>query len=223
MEKTTGIEFPYAKDNKERLPWEHYLSEFEQADPQEIAQRLQIAYDQEAKSFQVTLLGTVYSVTWPDFQVTHKEDSVGYYPLEDTVSAKILVIRYLLYGLVFPNGGEFYTYREMPSGDLYDRQFNGRCILRLAYGFGSKIDRFRLVMERMGGKKLEFGDASYEVRLTEDYYVRFILWEGDDEFPPSSQILFSDNFPNAFEAEDRTVVAEVCIGMMKALDKCIGS
>mgnify|MGYP000594588565 CR=1 FL=1 len=29
-----------------------------------------------------------------------------------------------------------------------------------------------------------------------------ILWEGDEEFPPSSQILFSDNFPVSFQAED---------------------
>ena len=25
----TGKEFPYGKDNKERLPWEHYLSQYE--------------------------------------------------------------------------------------------------------------------------------------------------------------------------------------------------
>jgi len=222
MEKTTGIEFPYAKDNKERLPWEYYLAEYKQADPQEIGQRLKIDYNSEAKQFTVKFLGTVYHITWPEFEVSHEEDGIGYYPVEDTVAAKILAVRYLLYGVPSLNGGEFYTYREMPSGDLYDRQFNGRCILRLAFGFGGKIDRFRLAMERMGAKKLEFGDASYEVCLTEEYYLRFILWEGDDEFPPSSQILFSDNFPNAFEAEDRTVAAEVCIGMMKSLDKILG-
>lgn len=223
MEKTTGKEFPYEKDNKDRLPWEHYLAEYKQADPQEITQRTQLPYDSEAKSFEMKLLGTVYFITWPEFEVSHKEDSIGYYPLEEMIAAKILVIRYLLYGEPSLAGGEFFTYREMPSGDLYDRQFNGRCITRLAYGFGNKIDRFRLVMEHMGAKKLEFGDVSYEVCLTGQYFVRFILWEGDDEFPPSSQILFSDNFPVAFEAEDRTVVGDVCIGMMKALDGCIGS
>ena len=34
------------------------------------------------------------------------------------------------------------------------------------------------------------------------YQIQMILWEGDDEFPPSSQILFSDNFPVSFAAED---------------------
>ena len=89
MENTAEDRFPYGKDNKERLPWEHYLSLYEKADPQEIAQRLRIVYDEAAKSFQVEFLGSVYAVTWPDFQVTHQEDDMGYYPLEHSTSAKI--------------------------------------------------------------------------------------------------------------------------------------
>ena len=46
-----------------------------------------------------------------------------------------------------------------------------------------------------------------------------ILWEGDEEFPPSSQILFSDNFPVAFQAEDMAVVGDISINMLKALAK----
>ena len=48
-----------------------------------------------------------------------------------------------------------------------------------------------------------------------------ILWEGDDEFPPSSQILFSDNFPVSFAAEDMAVMGDVIIGSLKAFLKCL--
>ena len=49
-------------------------------------------------------------------------------------------------------------------------------------------------------------------------FVRLILWAGDDEFPPSAQILFSDNFPAAFtQGEDMAVVGDVTIDMLKAL------
>ena len=221
MENTAEDRFPYGKDNKERLPWEHYLSLYEKADPQEIAQRLRIVYDEAAKSFQVEFLGSVYAVTWPDFQVTHQEDDMGYYPLEDMIAAKILVIRYLLKGEDSFPSGNFVAYNDMPWGNVYQKQFHGRCILRLAYGFGNKLDRFAKVLERMKGKKLELGDISYEICLIGRYYVRYILWEGDDEFPPSSQIIFSDNFPHAFEAEDIAVVGDVTIGMMKALEKML--
>ena len=39
----------YEKDSKERMPWEHYTQEFATADPKEIASRLSIPYDEEAK------------------------------------------------------------------------------------------------------------------------------------------------------------------------------
>lgn len=223
MEKTIDEKFPYGKDNKERLPWEHYLSQYEQADPEEIAQRLQIAYDSEHKRFTLEFLGTVYHVTWPDFQVDHKADDMGYYPLEDMIAAKILMIRYLLKGKSSFAVGNFCTYSEMPWGNVYQKQFHGRCILRLAYGFGNKLEHFQKVMEKMGGKKMEFGDLSYEICLVGQYYIRYILWEGDEEFPPSSQILFSDNFPQAFEAEDMAVTGDVTISMMKALERMINS
>ena len=53
-----------------------------------------------------------------------------------------------------------------------------------------------------------------------DRYLRFLLWEGDEEFPPSAQILFSDNFPLAFvQGEDMAVVGDVSIGVLKAMSK----
>jgi len=47
--------------------------------------------------------------------------------------------------------------------------------------------------------------------------MRFILWEGDEEFPPSAQILFEDNFPYAYQAEDMAVAGDVSITTLKVL------
>ena len=90
-------------------------------------------------------------------------------------------------------------------------------MMRLAYGYGSKLSVFEKKMEKLGARKLELGDISYEFEFLNDHFVRFILWEGDEEFPPSSQILFSDNFPLSFEAEDLAVVGDVSIGALKKL------
>lgn len=84
----------YEKDSKERMPWEHYMTEYKAADPKEIAARLSIPYDEEKKMFTLTFLGTEYSVSYPDFTVSHKEDDMGYYPLEEMIYAKILTIRF---------------------------------------------------------------------------------------------------------------------------------
>ena len=117
--------------------------------------------------------------------------------------------------------GKFKTYREMPWGEVYLRQFDGRCIKRLAFSYGNRIKDFQAIMEHIHCVPVEHGDIAYQLEIFPGYLVQMILWEGDDEFPPSSQILFSDNFPVSFQAEDMAVMGDVIIGSLKAFAKAI--
>lgn len=219
--ESVGDKLGYGKDSKERLPWEHYLSQYQEADPREIAARLGISYDEEQKYFTLKFLGTVYQISWPDFQVSHEADDMGFYPLETMTYARTLTIRFLLNGAEASSTGKFKTYREMPWGEVYLRQFDGRCIKRLAFSYGNRIKDFQAIMEHMHCVPVKHGDIAYQLEIFPDYLVQMILWEGDDEFPPSSQILFSDNFPISFQAEDMAVMGDVIIGSLKSFAKCI--
>lgn len=219
--ESVGDKLGYGKDSKERLPWEHYLSQYQESDPKEIAARLGISYDEEQKYFTLKFLGTVYQISWPDFQVSHEADDMGFYPLETMTYARTLTIRFLLNGAKASGTGKFKTYREMPWGEVYLRQFDGRCIKRLAFSYGNRIKDYQAIMEHMHCVPVKHGDIAYQLEIFPDYLVQMILWEGDDEFPPSSQILFSDNFPISFQAEDMAVMGDVIIGSLKSFAKCI--
>lgn len=219
--ESVGDKLGYGKDSKERLPWEHYLSQYQESDPKEIAARLGISYDEEQKYFTLKFLGTIYQISWPDFQVSHEADDMGFYPLETMTYARTLTIRFLLNGAEASSTGKFKTYREMPWGEVYLRQFDGRCIKRLAFSYGNRIKDFQAIMEHMHCVPVKHGDIAYQLEIFPDYLVQMILWEGDDEFPPSSQILFSDNFPISFQAEDMAVMGDVIIGSLKSFAKCI--
>ena len=219
--ESVGDKLGYGKDSKERLPWEHYLSQYQESDPKEIAARLGISYDEEQKYFTLKFLGTVYQISWPDFQVSHEADDMGFYPLETMTYARTLTIRFLLNGAEASGSGKFKTYREMPWGEVYLRQFDGRCIKRLAFSYGNRIKDFQAIMEHKHCVPVKHGDIAYKLEIFPDYLVQMILWEGDDEFPPSSQILFSDNFPISFQAEDMAVMGDVIIGSLKSFAKCI--
>ena len=115
--------------------------------------------------------------------------------------------------------GKFMTFREVPTyGELYIQPFTGRCLKRLTYGFGYKLKAFAEAMERIpGAEKLSVGDVSYEFELINGYRMQFLFWEGDDEFPPSAQILYSDNFQFGFHAEDMVVAGDLSITTVKNL------
>lgn len=204
-------------NNKELIPLEHYLEAYRNSDPDEISARTGFVYDAEKQVFYITFLGRSYEVAHPEFEVKCLDEKYGFSPLLETNPAKILVVRFLLEGAAAVSTGKFLTYREVPWGELYYRQFNGRCMMRLAFGYGFKLDQFARVCETIGAEPVKAGDKGFEFEIFPGYKVQFLLWAGDDEFPPSSQILFSDNFTAAFHAEDLVVVCDVIIGTLKKL------
>mgnify|MGYP000231831121 FL=1 len=219
-----AVDLNYEKDSKERIPYEHYLEVYQNADPAEISSRCNVPYDAEKHEFTVSLMGVSYRISWPEYRVQHLGDDgtdgpvIGWYPLEEKPNAKILVLRYLTEGGAAPSTGKFLTYREIPWGEVYFKQFQGRCLFRLAFGFGGSWMHSVRSWNVSALRSISSGDVGYELEFMKGLFVRLILWAGDDEFPPSAQILFSDNFPAAFtQGEDMAVVGDVTIDMLKAL------
>lgn len=194
-------------NNKEEKPLEFYVGKFREMDPAEMAARCGLPYDGAARTITMDLFGEQFLVSHPDYTV------VGPTPL--TNAERILFLRYLLDGRKAQPLGQYLTYREFPWGEVYLRQFTGRCINRFAFTYGSKLDLLNRIMERLPAKKLPRSDCGWEVELMEGLSIQFLLWAGDDEFPPNAQILFSDNFRYAFTAEDLANVGDIVLNRMK--------
>lgn len=45
--------------------------------------------------------------------------------------------------------------------------------------------------------------------------MQIMVWEGDEEFAPTAQILYSENFADGFAAEDRVVAGDILISAIK--------
>jgi len=200
------------ENNKEMVPFEYYLEKYKKLDTAEAAARTGVKFDLEKNCFYMRLLYADYRLYWPEFRI--ESDHENALALK-SIPAQIYLIRFLLEGCASAAGGSFLTYREMPWGDVYLTPFTGRCLTRAAFTFGTRLNAFKAACEKMGLLPVKAGDAAYQVEVMPGYEVRMIVWEGDDEFPPNSQMLFSDNFPQAFSAEDRTVTGDLVITEIK--------
>lgn len=208
------------ENHKEEVPFEHYLEKYGSLDPEEAAQRLNILYDAAGQEFRLRFMGYEYAVAYPVFAVRPLDVSAEEADLfRSSIPAQTFILRYLLEGQYVQSSGRFMTFREVPTyGELYIQPFTGRCLKRLTYGFGYKLKAFSEAMERIPGvKRLSMGDVSYEFELVNGYRMQFIFWEGDEEFPPSAQILYSDNFQFGFHAEDMVVAGDLSITTVKSL------
>ena len=198
-------------NHKEGVPFEHYVELFRNLNPEEACARTGAAFDGTA--FTLRLVNAEYKITWPDYSITaDREDAFALKALP----GQTFLLRWLLEGKAAPARGQFKTFREMPWGELYIQPFTGRCLTRAAFTFGTRVAQFAAAMEKLGAKKLPHGDAAYELELLPGYAMQLIVWAGDEEFPPNSQILYSDNFADSFAAEDRVVAGDILISIVKA-------
>ena len=196
-------------NHKEEIPLAHYQARFQASNPREIQERLPgAAFDGEA--FSLTLLGKEYRITHPDGTVTAADASVPPLPTQP------FLLRYLLEGKEVSWGGGWKTFREMPWGEMYIKPYTGRVLTRAAFTFGTRLDAFRAACVKMGAVPVPHGDAGFLFDFLGSFQMQVLVWAGDEEFPPSAQVLYSDNFASGFAAEDRVVAGDILISTVKA-------
>ena len=198
------------ENHKEEVPFAYYEEKFRQLSPVEAAERAaDAAWD--GKEFTLTLLGRTFAITHPDYSI-RALDGGAVPPLP----TQTFLLRYLLESKNISWAGQWKTFREMPWGEMYIKPYTGRVLTRAAYTFGFRVDGLRKAAEKMGAKALPHGDAGFEFTLIGPYRMQILVWEGDDEFPPNAQVLYSDNFADGFAAEDRVVAGDILISTIKA-------
>ena len=199
------------ENNKEEVPFRHYCELFRGLDPEEAAKRCGVTF--ENGEFRVRLLDTDYYLAWPEFAI-RTESGKGL--ALDKLPMQTFLMRYLLEGRNAGESARLLTFREMPWGEVYIQPFTGRCLTRAAFTFGTRLAAFRKGAEALGGQPTGHGDAGYLFELIGGYRMELIVWEGDEEFAPSSQILYTDTFADGFSAEDRVVAGDILITAVKS-------
>ena len=197
------------ENHKEEVPFAHYEEQFRNLDPAEAAARTGVAWD--GKEFTVKLLGRDYAIAHPEYAIRALDE--GALP---PLPVQTFLLRYLLESKQTPWKGEWKTFREMPWGEMYITPYTGRVLTRAAFTFGFRTGAMKAACEKMGAEAVKHGDAGYRFDLIGNYQMQILIWEGDDEFPPNAQVLYSDNFAEGFAAEDRVVAGDILISTIKS-------
>jgi len=203
------------------ISYDMHLDKYRKINPKEASERTCLEFDSGKSHFKLTCLGYELYAEYPEFRLT-PADAQNCPKILCDFQMRILTMLVLTAGVSAPQTGAFKAYRELPWGELYDTNFNGRCIKRFAFGFGFKPEAFEKAAEKLGGKKLDsksssLGDIAFDFPFLGGITCRFILWTPDEEFPPSAQILFSDNSALMYNAEDLAAVGDVIISALKEM------
>ena len=198
------------ENHKEEVPFAFYEEKFRSLNPEDVTTRLSdVRWD--GTEFIIRLLGRNFAIAHPTYGI-RSLDGCSIPPLP----TQTFLLRYLLESKDVHWGGEWKTFREMPWGEMYIKPYTGRVLTRAAFTFGTRVAAFRTAAEKMGGLPLPNGDAGFQFDFVGGFRMRILVWEGDDEFPPNAQVLYSDNFAEGFAAEDRVVAGDILISTIKS-------
>lgn len=139
-----------------------------------------------------------------------------YSPSKKTVSlvTRILLLHYMIRADGSPMTGKWVGYKDIPGGLLYASVFARRVTDPLVRRFGRAAKWFQEAGVQSGGETAGVGDASFILQAFPFIPLQYVLWEGDDEFPPSAQLLFDASVVHYLSLEDIVVLGQITTGRL---------
>jgi hypothetical protein len=185
---------------------------WQESDPSVQAQRggcpLELV-EPPTRQVNVTFYGTAYVVEHPSARVwAHETGETPSHGLQT------LFLHYLLTANGHPLIGEWVSFRELPDGMFYHQAFRQRSLLPLESKFGHNQPAFERAATALGGEKLDLADSSFRFSALPRVPLAALLWTGDEEFPPTVQILFDASAGGYLPTEDLAMVGGMLSGSL---------
>jgi len=163
-------------------------AEIRKTDPHILAGRTGANYearDPQQGAFAFDLWGNPMRLTFPALILQDAKGNV-----EPNVAYQALVMYYFHTADGAARAYRWIAFSELPDGRFYSQAFQGYTGGELARVFHNQRQAFEDAARRCGGERLDFGDAAFAYDLLPRVSLLAVMWEGDEDFPPSYKILF---------------------------------
>jgi len=89
--------------------------------------------------------------------------------------------------------GQWISFSELPDGRFYNQAFQGYTGAELYKVFKEDFDRLEKAAIKIGGVPKSFADIAFSFHLLPRLPLLMAVWQGDEDFPASYQILFDSS------------------------------
>jgi len=106
-------------------------------------------------------------------------------------------------------------FNQLPAGSFYNPAFSQRVVKSFIDFFGEEPEKLKWAAERLGGVEIPFGDVGVRISFLPKVSISFVLWKGNDEFPPNGKILFNSNITSYLSTEGIAIASEMLFNELK--------
>lgn len=158
------------------------------------------------------LMERVYQIRYPEGEVTCRDNcqNVG-------LMKKAILLRYLNNAKEASGEEKLVGFNELPSGSFYDPAFSQSVVKLFINFFGKEPHKLKWAAKRLGGIEVPFGDVGMRISFLPKVKISFIIWEGDDEFPPQGRILFNSHIASYLSTEGIVIASAMIFNELKSI------
>ncbi|NMA92155.1 MAG: DUF3786 domain-containing protein [Firmicutes bacterium] len=165
-------------------------------DPEKIARCCRLRFEQEQQYFLLPFLNREYRISYPEGKVyTTRGEEAPIYP-------SLIMLHYLVTADGEPLAGEWISFRHLPGGGIYMEPFRKRALDPFLKIYGHQPRAFLSSATILGGYPGSLNGINRVIPVLPCVPLLFILWPGDEELPPSANILFDRSAPAYLPTED---------------------
>ncbi len=173
----------------------------------------------------LSLMNEVYEIRFPQGEVIYRDNSR---PVN--LMKKAILLRYLNNAKEAGGArgagsekasteGKLVGFNQLPEGRFYNPAFSKRVERPFIDFFGKQPEKLKWAAERLGGVDIPFGDVGVRVPFLPKVSISFVIWKGDDEFPPNGKILFNSNIISYLSTEGIVIASEMLLNKLKKSSK----
>jgi len=163
-----------------------YFRELAAQNPKDICRRASCRYDDEKKSYTLSVWGEEYAI----YPYEHQINRITKNFQRPHEFFYLFIIYYLLKSKRIKISNEWISEKDIPGGVTFFRGPHEIPTRFISSRYKNNIDGFRKKCEQLRGIPLDMADAAYRFVITSNIPVAVLYWAGDDDFPPESKILY---------------------------------
>ena len=163
----------------------HYR-ELADKDPEAVCRRTGCFYDKDRQCYELEVWDDVYHI----------------YPHEPRIECQgrasqavheylsIFIVHYLLTAVEAVIEGEWISEKDIPGGPTFFRGPHAIPTDLITRTYQNDIAAFGRRCRVLRGETVEMGDAAFRFQMTGRLPVVVLYWQGDEDFPPETRMLF---------------------------------
>ena len=155
-------------------------------DPNEVVQRTGCEFDDTGNQYFLTVWGHRYGVDLTHHTIV----SLGSGSEIHHDYLHLFILHYLMKSKKIPLSGEWVSEKDIPGGEAFFRGPHTIPTDEVTRAVKDDLALFAEKCEKLDGSPIDLADAAYRFDITPTIPVAVLYWQGDEDFPSESKLLF---------------------------------